>query len=127
MTKKDFEEILLIYKDQIESFRSQIRELREEKVALIDQNNRLQEAIINIKAPEAYGDLIYDRHSSKFPNLGQEEMEKSKAAKRVLETHLKVVEQPLFVDANDMIEKLAPALTANGIVATESIHNNSES
>lgn len=126
MTKKDYEEILQIYKDQIDSLKIQVQELREEKANLQDQNFRLQEAIVNVRAPEAYRDMVADRQPVK--GLSPEEVEKNKQIRDVYNQHFQNIEDSLFKNPDDMFRLLSPALNSGpGPQARESLHSNDES
>ena len=124
MTKKDIEELLDLYKDQITGLREQVTQLREEKIALQDQNFRLQEGLLNIRAPEAYRDMIADR----APDVGisPEAADRTKQIKNLTGQFINSVEQPLFKNADDMLRMLSSTISEGGI-ESKSLHNNDES
>ena len=123
MTKKDFDEILLIYKDQITDLKERIISLREEKETLQAQVFRLQDGLMSVRAPEAYRDQQAD-----LTELPVDE----EATRRVIETqnlqrrYLAGMEETLFKDGDELVDMLGSVLlkTAN---ESESIHGNQES
>jgi hypothetical protein len=126
MTKADLEDMAQLYKDQVEFYRSQIGELRDMNKELRDQNIRLQEAIMAVRAPEAYRDLIADRIEPM--NYDQEAVEKGKKISEIQTQHLANLENDLFKSADDMVQMLAPTLFEGDIgPASKSLHDNSES
>jgi len=126
VVKKDFEEILTVYKDQIGLLREQIRILQVEKTELQKQLFNLQDGLLNIRAPEAYRDLIADRNPE-IMNITPEELQRNKQIDKIHREYVANIEQPLFKSADELISILSPALSAKGIAATQSLHENTES
>lgn len=125
MTKKEFEEVLQIYKDQIVTLKETVQQLREEKIKLQEQNFSLQEGLLNIRAPEAYRDLMADR--ADVPDLSLEERERQRVHGEIQNRYLQNLEKPLFSSADDMTLFLSEALNSGEPMSSKSIHGNDES
>jgi len=127
MNKKDYEEILEIYKDQMLSLREQVAELRVDKAALQEQNFRLQDSIMNVRAPEAYRNMVADRLPQPT-GMSPEEKKRQQEYTYTYNSIIKAVEEPLFRGADDIFKMLTPALNGDGGPEdVGSIHGNDES
>jgi regulator of replication initiation timing len=124
MNKRDYDEMLTVYKDQIGMLKETIGTLREENHRLSQQVFKLQDGLMAVRAPEAYRDYRNDM----IPEVVMPEEEKAKLQQNadLMKRYLNNIEQPLFRSASDMEEILAPTLFGN-VNKTESIHDNSES
>ena len=124
MNKRDRDELLLILKDQVEFFKNQVVNLKEEKELLQKQNFNLQDALVAIRSPEAYRDL--QRDNVPINPLIAEEMKKQQVYATYLPKYLKTLEGPTFENVDDMIKTLGGVISEEGI-KSESIHGNTES
>lgn len=124
VTKKDFSEMLAMYKDQISLLKENIESLREDKQKLSDQISKLQDGILAIRAPEVYRDYRNDMIPE--VEIPQEEKERLELMRTLTKNYLDNIERPLFKNAADMEEMLAPTLFSD-IEETESLHGNDES
>lgn len=124
-TKKDLEEFVLLYREQISFFKEQIEELKKEKEEITRQLFNLQNGILNIRAPEAYRDMQADL-SVDNPPFSEEELEEIKIRNDVLASYLGNIESPTFSNADEMEEALTSVLASDGGI-TKSLHNNDES
>lgn len=127
MTKKDQEEMIQLYKDQLEFFKTRYEEVKAENVKLQEQNFILQEGLLNIRAPEAYHDMQRDRIPFD-PGASPEDRERRKVYREEVERHLQNIERPIFETPDDMEHFMNQVLGQEGpAVASESLHGNSES
>ena len=127
-TKKDLEEGILLYKEQIDFYREQLVDAKEEKQALSLQVSKLQDALINIRAPEAYRDHLADGYDYKDPRT-DEEKEHQRLVNEAEQRYIKSMEDgSMFVDGDDMVEALTAAAHRGSKQRQDiSIHDNSES
>jgi len=124
MRAKQVEELLQIYKDQVEFFKNQVEVLREEKAELQKQISNLQEGLMCIRAPEAYKELKQD--GLPFESMTQEEKTHMRIYQEFLPNHLKRIEGPMFESPDEMITSLGSVISEGGL-KSESLHNNNES
>lgn len=124
-TKKDIEEIVQLYKDQVETYKELLTKEREDKQNLQEQVLRLQDALVNIRAPEAYR----DQQNDKFVDepVDDEYKRKARLYSSVTEKYINGLEDPMFKDADDMIDMLESVALQNGPKEPDSLHENSES
>ena len=124
MTKKEFDEILGIYKDQLNLFKEQVLQRREEKDILQDQNFRLQDGLLSIRAPDAYREALIDRQPP--IEIDEEQREHQTQVRDIRDEYMRELEKPLFSNADDMLMHLSGALS-EGAMETKSLHGNEES
>lgn len=126
-TKSELLEIIEVYKDQIAFLKGQVQEIKDEKDELRAQVEKLQDAIINVRAPEAYKDLMYDKHVQQS-DLDPEEIEKQKKTLEIEKLYLQDIESPTFRSGED-IELLLMSGMIKGATQSQdtSIHGNDES
>ena len=105
MTKKDYEEMLQIYKDQITFFKEQNQTLREDNLKLQQQNFELQEGLLSIQAPDAYRDMRTDQIPQ--PEEDPEVKRRRQIYSEVLPQHLQNIEKPMWEGPEEMIRALA--------------------
>lgn len=122
MTKKEISDMLQIYKDQIDFYRNRLSESQKEKEELRKQNFDLQNALMSIRAPEAYRDM--KRDNSPYEELSHEEKVRQKALSEMLPKHLNNIEKRLFETPEDMMAALSSAIEPP---RPQSLHDNSES
>lgn len=124
-TKKEYEDLLEIYKGNLKLLQDQIQELREDKSKLQNQLFNLQNGLMAVRSPEAYRDMRADQGES-TPAMDPEVAEKNRIYKEVQTRHLENIEGDLFTDADDMINMLSGPLNS-GAMESKSIHGNDES
>lgn len=126
MTKQDLQEKVELYKDQILFLKEQLDTVREEKEQYRQQVERLQDAIINIKAPEAYLDM--KRDMSAIPEISKEEIEKRQRMQEVQDQYIRSIEEPLFRNGDDLDLMIKSGLAKDAVSSEDiSIHGNDES
>lgn len=129
-TKKELEDVIALYKEQVSFLKEQNTLLLDEKEKYRLQIEKLQDAIINIRAPEAYRDLVADRAElesrAELGEIDREYLERQRQIKEVEKTWLSNLERPLFKNADDMAEMLGSSLLRTP-PESKSIHENSES
>jgi regulator of replication initiation timing len=126
MTKKEMDEFIQLYKDQLEFYREQLETLRTENEQLRQQNFSLQDGLLNVRAPEAYRDLQADRAPA--DGLTIEEKEKRRVYNEEVAAHLQNLERPTFESPDDFSYFMGRVLNEKGPeVGSESLHGNDES
>ena len=123
-TKKDLEEIVSVYKEQISFLKEQIVELKKEKEDIFKQLFNLQNGILNIRDPEAYRDMQADLGED--PSFNNKELEELKIRNSAVSAYLGDMESPTFKDAQEMEDALTGILVS-GAGETKSLHENDES
>lgn len=124
MTKKEQEELLQMYKDQIEFFKNELYAAREKIAEYQKQNFDLQSALMSVRAPEAYNDMKRDSIQIPESQLSEEERIERQIMTEMLPKHLQMIEKPLFESAEDMQRALSPLIEPK---KSKPIHNNEES
>lgn len=123
--KKDLEEAVSIYKDQIGFLKLEIEVSREDKKALQIQVLKLEDALIAIRAPQAYADLTADRGVNES-DWTDEDRETAKQVYAVEQAYLRNIEEPIFQNADEMTDMLKSTLIKDRTEST-SLHDNDES
>ncbi len=126
MSTKAEKEILEAYKSQLNLLNGIITDLREEKAEYQLQISRMQEALIAIRAPEAYRDQRADRLGE--PDRDPVEVERQKAKREVEQEWLNGIESPTFRNGEELQDLLSGVLFAEASEnSSVSIHGNNES
>ena len=126
-TKADLEEQVQLYKEQMTFLREQLEDAREERNEYRLQVDKLQDALINIRAPDAYRDMKADElapeeYITDVARSRQQQLQE--ATGRIM----RQIEEPLFVDGNDLDDLLMTALNRDSVPSEAvSIHGNNES
>ena len=116
-------------KKEVELLREIIAGQKEDILSLREQLNHTQLALIAKEAPEAYRDRMDIEEARAQPELTKEEQEQRRIsllqAKTITDYAVRM-EEPTFVDADDMIETLT---RGSGLDMSEnhSVHGNDES
>jgi hypothetical protein len=127
MTKKDLEDLVGAYKDQIEFLKARCDELKEEKDKLIEQVGFLQQGLMAVKSPEAYRD--YRADTADIPELTEEEIARREELARnahLVDRFVHGIEGPSFKGPEDMVDLLSRTFITEG-PKDESLHGNTES
>lgn len=114
---------------EIELLREQLHEKNEELSELRKQLRYTQDALIAKESPEAYHDRKMSEELAKREELTPEEREKQEkqmAEAKIARQYINELENPLFLDRDDMIQRL---IVPSGIPGSEqkSLHGNDES
>jgi len=123
---KETERELIFCQAKIERLEEQLKEAALDKIVLRQQISNLQEALISIRAPEAYRDQAMERIDSKRTPMSQEELERRRIESNVTTQYLNGLERPLFTSGEDLEDMLSVGLirTQKGV---DSLHGNEES
>ena len=102
-----------------------LADAKSEIAKLEDRLRYTQEALVAKESPEAYHDRRVEEHLASLPQVPNEPNRDTKYNRAVM--HLaQEMERPLFIDADDMVSRLLPAI-AKPVSATPSLHGNDES
>lgn len=116
-------------KTEIKMLRERLEELKEESRQLRESLRYAWDALAAKESPEAYRDRKYAEDLAASQGMGAAVSEEWQETARKIPTLSKLAqeqEQPLFRDADDMVEQLSKVMGLP-IVRTESLHGNSES
>lgn len=114
---------------EIEMLREQLTERKEEMRELKQQLMATQEALIAKESPEAYRDQKDAEVKANAPVLTDEEREAQRRQherSELASRYIQELEEPLFKDADDMIQHLTRA-TGVPLGEPQSLHGNDES
>lgn len=112
---------------KLEIAEERVVELKEEKKLLQAQVMHLQEALVAREAPVVYEDMRAKEAEAaqvELPPEMQKIIDHERKVQELMKQHAEWEEQPLFSDADDMMDKLAGAI---GPPEAESVHGDSES
>lgn len=118
---------------QVELLKELNAELKQDKLKLQEQISNLQDAIIALKNPESYKDLVNDRLASNWKDTALGEVQKtwnlSDEQLAFLREYQEAADRPFFKDGTDIEslliqDKLA---MAHGVIESEPTHDNMES
>ena len=123
-TKQELQEIVSVYKDQINFLKEQVADLRVEEETLQKQLFILQDGILNIRSPLAYADMRADEHG--IPDVPEKEQLAAKERNKVIAEHLRNLEEPTFSSVEEMTDVLAREVFKEFDVTTP-LHHNEES
>lgn len=116
---------------EIEMLREKIGDLKEDKADLAAQLRHTQEALICKEAPEVYRDkkqAVEERELAEPASEAAMEAFKKKEQHTAIQNRfIQELEEPLFLDADDMISNLTKAVGAPILSDIKSLHNNDES
>lgn len=122
------EQMIQIYKDQIEVLQSTLNREREDKIRLQDQVDRLQEGLMAVRAPQAYQDQRMDRLGWEDPNAPTpEEIEERGKRKEIVRRYISNIEEPLFKDTQEMVDMLQGTILRSTDLTPKPLRNDSES
>lgn len=118
---------------EIEMLRENIAELKEEKLALAEQLRHTQDALVCKEAPEVYRDKKQAVEEQELAELAADDdvadaaFERKEKVSAIQNRFIQELEEPLFIDADDMISNLTRATGAPVTSGTHSLHGNDES
>ncbi|MDY6959045.1 MAG: hypothetical protein SVK08_07780 [Halobacteriota archaeon] len=110
---------------ELREARSQLSMLERENAYLRKQVEMLQEAVVSRVAPAAYADIKAEQSELEKDDRS-EAFKKWREEMKFAQKYMAAIEQPVFDDADDMIDRLSECLGAP-MVANKPIHNNGES
>jgi phage shock protein A len=126
LTKKDYEELVGVYKDTINNLRELIEDLKKDKKTLQEQVFKLQDGLMAVRAPEAYRDHRADLSMLDDSPVSEEARERRRIHTEVTQKYLDGMESPLFTGAEEMLEGLTNIVLKDA-GETEPLHENDES
>jgi chromosome segregation ATPase len=124
--KGDIERELAFAEAKVEALTMQLRAVQEEKLELKTQVDKLQDALISVRAPAAYLDQQEEKYEANRPKISEETLEKNRVFKEVQELYIQGMEGSLLRTPEDLDD-----LLVSGIVSEHkppaSLHRNDES
>jgi chromosome segregation ATPase len=124
--KGDIERELAFAEAKVEALTMQLRAVQEEKLELKTQVDKLQDALISVRAPAAYLDQQEEKYEASRPKISEETLEKNRVFKEVQELYIQGMEGSLLRTPEDLDD-----LLVSGIVSEHkppaSLHRNDES
>lgn len=124
--KKDVERELAVAEARIESLLERLGGVQDEKLELMSQISKLQDALISVRAPVAYMDQQDEKYEAKKPKLSPEALEKNRVFKEFTEGYVNGMEGPLLRTPEDLDDLLVSGIISE-IQPPTSLHGNSES
>jgi chromosome segregation ATPase len=124
--KKDVEKELIYAEARIVSLTEQLGAAQAERSELKAQVDKLQDALISVRAPAAYLDQQDEKYQANLPKISEETLEKNRIAKEVTESYSRNLEGNLFNSPEDLDDLLVSGILSEHKPPT-SIHGNSES
>ena len=124
-TKAQLEESLRSSQETVELLKGIIIDLRADRKPLIEQVERLQDALIAVSSPEAYRDQRMDKLGDP-DEISPEQKTKAAMRKQVEMEWLQGMEKNMFQSADDIFDLLGGVIMEDA-TKSESIHRNTES
>jgi predicted nucleic acid-binding Zn-ribbon protein len=124
--RRDVERELAFAEAKVESLTEQLRVVQDEKLELKAQIDKLQDALISVRAPAAYLDQQEEKFIARQPKPDPEEVERSRVLKQVTEAHLANMEGALIRTPEDLDDLLVSGILSETEPST-SLHGNNES
>lgn len=116
---------------KIASLEAHIEHYKDENAFLRGQVSKLQEALYAKESPVAYDQMRMDRMAAEYEDpsdqLSEQEIERRRKKMDLTRRYIQSIEEPLFSDAEDMIEKLTRIGTPGSPLTGGSLHGNDES
>ncbi len=124
--KKDVERELAFAEAKVESLLEQLGLVRDEKFELKSQVDKLQDALISVRAPVAYLDQQDEKYEAGRPKLSEEAVERNRVVKEVTTAYINGMEGALLKTPEDLDDLLLSGIISETETST-SLHGNSES
>jgi hypothetical protein len=124
--KGDIERELAFSEAQVASLEGQLRAVQADKAELQAQVTKLQDALVSIRAPEAYRDQQIEKEDEDREPMSQETLDKNRITQEVTTEYMNSLEKPLFKDAYDLDNLLTTAIVRSN-KGPVSLHGNDES
>lgn len=118
---------------EIEMLREKVLDLKDEKLAIAEQLRHTQDALVCKESPEVYRDkkqATEDQERAELAagdTLAEAAFERKEKVSAIQNRFIQELEEPLFLDADDMISNLTRATGAPVTSGTHSLHDNDES
>ena len=126
MGRRDVERELAFAEARVESLTEQLRAVQDERSELKAQIEKLQDALISIRAPSAYQDQQEEKYLARQPKPSPEEVERQQVFKQVTEQYLAGMEGSLLRTPEDLDDLLVSGIISETEPST-SLHGNNES
>jgi len=125
-TKGVIERELAFSEAQVESLEGQLRTAQADKAELQAQVTKLQDALVSVRAPEAYRDQQIEKEEVDRVPMSEEAIKRNRLTQETTTEYMNNLEGPLFKDAYALDDLLTTALVrANK--GPVSLHGNDES
>jgi len=124
--KAELERELIFSESKVESLEGQLRTAQADKAELQAQIVKLQDALVSVRAPEAYRDQQIEREEEDRVPMSEEAIKKNRLTQETTTEYMNALEGPLFKDAYALDDLLTTALVRANKGPT-SIHGNDES
>ena len=124
--KKEVERELFQADAQIELLKGQLAACEADRAELRAQVTKLQDALIAVRAPEAYRDQQFAREDANKTPLSDDFQERNRINKQVTEEYLRMCEGSLLRSPEDLDDLLAKSLMRT-VKQPASLHGNDES
>jgi hypothetical protein len=125
-TKGVIERELAFSEAQVGSLEGQLRAAQLDKAELQAQVTKLQDALVSVRAPEAYRDQQIEREDEFKEPISEETLNRNKIIQETTTEYINGLEGPLFKSFDDMDDLLTSALIRD-TQGPASIHGNDES
>ncbi len=126
-SKRELERQIDYGQAKIESLEERLITSNDDKEKLLLQIVSLQDALISIKAPEAYRDQRIAEEDEKRTPISQELLDKNRITQEVTTRYMNDLESPLFRSADDLDDLLRTGIIADLDTAGKSLHGDNES
>jgi len=127
VTKQELGEMLAAFKEQIAFLKAELEEARKREEKMNTQVIRLQDGIMNIRAPEAYRDMRLDSREVSVTEEQQKAVDHAMAKRKVQESYIRAMEGEIITSAQDLEDMMNSVLLKGNTVGTKSLHGNTES
>jgi chromosome segregation ATPase len=124
--KGDIEKELAYAEATVESLREQLRAVQDDNLELKSQVDKLQDALISVRAPAAYLDQQDEKYEANRPKISEETLEKNRVFKEVQELYIQGMEGSLLRTPEDLDDLLISGLISEH-KPPASLHRNNES
>ena len=125
-TKGVVERELIFAEAKIESLEVQLQAAQADKEELKAQIEKLQDALVSVRAPEAYRDQQIEKDEATRVPISDEILERNKLIQETTTEYINGIERPLFKSWDDMDDLLTHALLKD-VEGPGSLHGNDES
>jgi 3-phenylpropionate/cinnamic acid dioxygenase small subunit len=127
MTKQDLGEMLGAYKDQIAFLKEELSESRKREEVLNAQVQRLQDGLMNVRAPEAYRDMRMDSRETTVSEASLEAAKTRDTHQKIQQRYINAMEGDIITSQQDLDDMMNSVLLKANKVGAVSLHGNSES
>ncbi len=125
-TKGVIERELIFSEAKVESLEVQLQAAHADKDELKAQIDKLQDALVSVRAPEAYRDQQIEKDEANRTPISDETLERNKLIQKTTTEYINGLEGPLFKSWDDMEDLLAHGMLQD-VKGPGSLHGNDES